>query len=102
MIRRPPRSTLFPYTTLFRSLREVSGPHCGGRNGCDDAGLLGYKTEPVVRTHEEGLILDYRSTENDAKFVLVRGTYLGGEKASGVQAGVPDVFKRAAVKLVSP
>src|SRR3712207_8169026 len=24
MIRRPPRSTLFPYTTLFRSLGEVS------------------------------------------------------------------------------
>src|SRR3989441_4789061 len=23
MIRRPPRSTLFPYTTLFRSLRET-------------------------------------------------------------------------------
>src|SRR3712207_8584560 len=23
MIRRPPRSTLFPYTTLFRSAREV-------------------------------------------------------------------------------
>src|SRR3712207_7374006 len=25
MIRRPPRSTLFPYTTLFRSLRESDG-----------------------------------------------------------------------------
>src|SRR2546428_8190807 len=25
MIRRPPRSTLFPYTTLFRSLRAPSG-----------------------------------------------------------------------------
>src|SRR3989442_11667124 len=25
MIRRPPRSTLFPYTTLFRSLGEGSG-----------------------------------------------------------------------------
>src|SRR3712207_8349614 len=25
MIRRPPRSTLFPYTTLFRSLGDVSG-----------------------------------------------------------------------------
>src|SRR2546430_4519154 len=25
MIRRPPRSTLFPYTTLFRSLRRVGG-----------------------------------------------------------------------------
>src|SRR2546430_10419831 len=27
MIRRPPRSTLFPYTTLFRSLESVPGPH---------------------------------------------------------------------------
>src|SRR2546422_2001591 len=25
MIRRPPRSTLFPYTTLFRSLPELDG-----------------------------------------------------------------------------
>src|SRR3712207_7366394 len=25
MIRRPPRSTLFPYTTLFRSLYRVTG-----------------------------------------------------------------------------
>src|SRR3712207_8427348 len=25
MIRRPPRSTLFPYTTLFRSAKAVSG-----------------------------------------------------------------------------
>src|SRR2546426_7324679 len=24
MIRRPPRSTLFPYTTLFRSIRETA------------------------------------------------------------------------------
>src|SRR2546422_8390410 len=34
MIRRPPRSTLFPYTTLFRSVRaghSLGGPH--GRGG---------------------------------------------------------------------
>src|SRR2546426_6743833 len=39
MIRRPPRSTLFPYTTLFRSLARTSrgapgaarAPCCGGR-----------------------------------------------------------------------
>src|SRR2546429_3549972 len=33
MIRRPPRSTLFPYTTLFRSARASSpslGPRCLG------------------------------------------------------------------------
>src|SRR3712207_8592646 len=26
MIRRPPRSTLFPYTTLFRSVRYIDSP----------------------------------------------------------------------------
>src|SRR5690606_41987071 len=30
MIRRPPRSTLFPYTTLFRSLSDA--PQCRGRH----------------------------------------------------------------------
>src|SRR3712207_8655942 len=41
MIRRPPRSTLFPYTTLFRSLRlrpsrEPRAPsgHCCRPSGC--------------------------------------------------------------------
>src|SRR2546427_6436803 len=29
MIRRPPRSTLFPYTTLFRSARARAGNHEG-------------------------------------------------------------------------
>src|SRR5437868_9819355 len=35
MLRRPPRSTLFPYTTLFRSLRDgicrLARLHLGGR-----------------------------------------------------------------------
>src|SRR2546429_6961774 len=30
MIRRPPRSTLFPYTTLFRSLLEFEGDPADG------------------------------------------------------------------------
>src|SRR2546426_12760925 len=47
MIRRPPRSTLFPYTTLFRSRHEaearVAGPpgHPGGhQTGSDDVETL--------------------------------------------------------------
>src|SRR5256885_3850626 len=37
MIRRPPRSTLFPYTTLFRSLLE----HCpAAGDGCAKGELL--------------------------------------------------------------
>src|SRR3712207_8902381 len=43
MIRRPPRSTLFPYTTLFRSPgdklpRPPSGGGRGGREGSPDGG----------------------------------------------------------------
>src|SRR2546422_7564294 len=33
MIRRPPRSTLFPYTTLFRSVEVVGGPGEGLKDG---------------------------------------------------------------------
>src|SRR2546427_6047219 len=41
MIRRPPRSTLFPYTTLFRSRRAVRAPPPrAGRVG-DDGRLRG-------------------------------------------------------------
>src|SRR3712207_7574444 len=36
MIRRPPRSTLFPYTTLFRSVR---GAHGHGGERCGDKPL---------------------------------------------------------------
>src|SRR3712207_9233482 len=32
MIRRPPRSTLFPYTTLFRSTAGAPHPRLGDRN----------------------------------------------------------------------
>src|SRR2546430_13613304 len=59
MIRRPPRSTLFPYTTLFRSKKPLAspmlphisftrGPHCDGScvrsrcgpPGCSPPGLI--------------------------------------------------------------
>src|SRR5438552_6304668 len=36
MIRRPPRSTLFPYTTLFRSDRDLLAP----RRGADEEARL--------------------------------------------------------------
>src|SRR6266487_6883819 len=34
MIRRPPRSTLFPYTTLFRSRRALTGSWPSSAAGC--------------------------------------------------------------------
>src|SRR6266702_7271324 len=43
MLRRPPRSTLFPYTTLFRSpaklvVRRLDGEELGLERGPDDLG----------------------------------------------------------------
>src|SRR2546429_3743455 len=38
MIRRPPRSTLFPYTTLFRSL-WLGDPACAPSPAGDDVGF---------------------------------------------------------------
>src|SRR2546430_5627296 len=35
MIRRPPRSTLFPYTTLFRSVVSRDHLHAGWQRGFD-------------------------------------------------------------------
>src|SRR2546427_13304249 len=49
MIRRPPRSTLFPYTTLFRSLHDIDTAleicaifdnDAGGTNIADQPGFL--------------------------------------------------------------
>src|SRR5258705_1381662 len=39
MIRRPPRSTLFPYTTLFRSARSAPGD-VGGRSATTVGSML--------------------------------------------------------------
>src|SRR3712207_8663863 len=44
MIRRPPRSTLFPYTTLFRSQREIRlhrGAQLGRPPGVDRPAAVG-------------------------------------------------------------
>src|SRR2546430_12939249 len=46
MIRRPPRSTLFPYTTLFRSVRSGDGngdgPDAADRRVGEGAGRQGH------------------------------------------------------------
>src|SRR3712207_9354909 len=64
MIRRPPRSTLFPYTTLFRSraLRRQSGPErCGG---CDlfGHGRGGHGGHDPRRAVDRALARDRKST----------------------------------------
>src|SRR2546426_7215505 len=54
MIRRPPRSTLFPYTTLFRSPNNTIGGTAAGAgnviSGNSGAGIFLTDTTPSVTT----------------------------------------------------
>src|SRR5256885_9583940 len=50
MIRRPPRSTLFPYTTLFRSLDQVEDDRVGDELAVVHE-LLGFAAERGRRLH---------------------------------------------------
>ena len=54
MIRRPPRSTLFPYTTLFRSAaeRRRHGHDWRGRAGRPCGGVLAGDLHARLRHHE--------------------------------------------------
>src|SRR5260370_19915572 len=56
MIRRPPRSTLFPYTTLFRSVYELNR-----------SGLLAEneKIRPILAQLEKLLLCDLSPSTND-------------------------------------
>src|SRR3712207_7549194 len=49
MIRRPPRSTLFPYTTLFRSLFSGDSP-----SRCDLHPVAGFLVELARSVHDVG------------------------------------------------
>src|SRR3712207_7746979 len=42
MIRRPPRSTLFPYTTLFRSRLRQDGALAGGGRAAEERAVHGF------------------------------------------------------------
>src|SRR2546422_6089034 len=72
MIRRPPRSTLFPYTTLFRSpdprlVRRRLPGHRSGADPCDDREL----------SHGTDLAADTRQSPHRA-----------GAVSSGVHGGM--------------
>src|SRR3712207_8809495 len=55
MIRQPPRSTLFPYTTLFRSVAELLLDAGGGvLHGGDEQRLLRAEEPDHVRLRDAG------------------------------------------------
>src|SRR5256885_11060748 len=73
MIRRPPRSTLFPYTTLFRSpligvVRQRPDQHGGGENN-------GPRDRKSTRLNSSHLVISYavfclKKKKNNTRLVL--------------------------------
>src|SRR2546421_10158337 len=61
MIRRPPRSTLFPYTTLFRSSRRSSRCWSRGRRSASTRSCAPRSTPTSTRSEEHTSELQSRS-----------------------------------------
>src|SRR5258708_31477009 len=77
MIRRPPRSTLFPYTTLFRSQRDHRAEAGYGRHVLEHAaqpgagacgGFDGHRNR---RESETGRISDRKSTRLNSSHQII-------------------------------
>src|SRR3989442_4989076 len=65
MIRRPPRSTLFPYTTLFRSYKlRAARVHCGDSWS---AGRASLGTAPITEVQSVDHVLVGRSEEHTSE-----------------------------------
>src|SRR5256885_5472365 len=66
MIRRPPRSTLFPYTTLFRSIDP--SPGCSGGVPTGPAGPAGGLIVRGARAHNlKSIDVEIRSEEHTSE-----------------------------------
>src|SRR5258708_15928765 len=97
MIRRPPRSTLFPYTTLFRSARLVTetltiptigigaGAHCDGQVLVfhDVVGLFSGFTPTFVKRRSEEHTSELQSPDHLVCRLLL-------EKKKNVISGAPN------------
>src|SRR2546429_6699607 len=73
MIRRPPRSTLFPYTTLFRSRRRLGLP---ARELAAGGGLRGRADAPGARPARS----EEHTSEIQSRLQLVFRLLLGKKK----------------------
>src|SRR5687768_4926892 len=95
MIRRPPRSTLFPYTTLFRSMLRVGDMQRSVRFYTD---VLGMKVLRTTDRPDQKYSLTFVGYDNEERATVLELTYNYGIErydlgsAFGhIAIGVPDV-----------
>src|SRR3989442_9120559 len=101
MIRRPPRSTLFPYTTLFRSR---STPHCEDASirpdSCPACPGIARKPEPTLPDRKSTRLNSSHVRISYAVFCLKKkkkenAQYLTSPRSDVHPSGVPAAIGRA-------
>src|SRR5258708_26948724 len=88
MIRRPPRSTLFPYTTLFRSVVQ---PKLQAVEGVQTAEILGGKLFALRAWLDPDKLAAYNLTAADVSAALAANNFLsavGTTKGQMVQGNL--------------
>src|SRR5258708_35399080 len=112
MIRRPPRSTLFPYTTLFRSMAKDSGTDLEGFDGqlkttrmyYDPAEAAQWATSPdIVKTMDSvrKFSFDHGLLGEGAKTVDAVGIQFPGGQVLGNPQNVKMRFSPEFMKMAA-
>src|SRR3712207_6075826 len=96
MIRRPPRSTLFPYTTLFRSDRPAF------RN-CVSHGILlgedGRKMSKSLRNYPDVYEVFNTHGSDAMRWMLISSPVLRGGDMAVTEAGIRDAVRQVLLPL---
>src|SRR5260370_9494671 len=88
MIRRPPRSTLFPYTTLFRSQR-------GSWAAEDETAIRAAKSERIAQHVRRRRRAVFAQVVCGERGVDARGVDPAGQKSASERNGADDRLERA-------
>src|SRR3712207_4555048 len=109
MIRRPPRSTLFPYTTLFRSKCATRSPSGPGRTGRVEApmGMIKRGIALMFRQRDFGLLMavQFAAQAGDGivQTALAKFIVFGGQEGFDVEgARSPQELLRIALYVFVP
>src|SRR3712207_8153933 len=83
MIRRPPRSTLFPYTTLFRSRRRIAMecPYCSSASTARPRSSRQFPSQPRVLPRDRS---EEHTSELQSRQYLVCRLLLEKKKTSQI------------------